>query len=331
MIPASLSIDLDNAWAYRRAAGDGHWESTPSCLPLAIDRMIDVLRSLDLPITVFLVGRDLQCESDAAAIARLDELPSWEPANHSMNHLPWLHTMSPEQIEREVEQTESLIVSRLGRRPVGFRGPGFSCPAEVLRILARRGYRYDASVFPTSLAPVARMVFLMRSNLRGAERAKAKRLYGGFGNMRLPNRPHRRRVDRVAPGSAEIVEIPVTTMPFVRTPIHLSYVTFLAGYSSSLAKTYVRSAFAACDRFGVPPSLLLHPPDFLGRGDCDAIRDFPGMTISTDAKLSLTHWILQQYAARFDVRLMKDVADQVLASDRSLTTSSPALVHQAVR
>ncbi|MEM9588645.1 MAG: chitooligosaccharide deacetylase, partial [Planctomycetota bacterium] len=98
---ASLSLDLDNQWAYLRAAGRNDWESSASYLPIVIDRIVDLFRSLDLPLTVFLVGRDLAdpLGADAEAIRSFDRLPQWEPANHSLNHLPWMHTLSPEEIE----------------------------------------------------------------------------------------------------------------------------------------------------------------------------------------------------------------------------------------
>lgn len=307
---ASLSIDLDNAWAYRRAAGHLDWRQTESFLPLAIDRMVETLGSLDLPATVFLVGRDLEDGNDVDAIHHFGELSDWEPANHSWNHLPWLHTMSPEAIENEIAATERAVESNFGHRPIGFRGPGFSCPDEVLRVLHRRGYQYDASLFPTSLAPLARAVFLLRSNLRGEEREKAKKLYGGWRSMLLPNRPHRRcfqsEPTALSPhGSNQgFHEIPVTTMPGIRTPIHLTYLTFLASMSVPIAKMYFRTAMLMCRRMKTKPSLLLHPPDFLGGEDAPSLANFPGMKLSAQEKRSFTSWVLETFAASFEVRTL---------------------------
>lgn len=308
----TLSIDLDNAWAYRRAAGHDDWERTDSYLPLAIDRIVAMLGEMGLPITVFLVGRDLQSDSDVDAIGRFDELGHWEVANHSWNHLPWLHTMSPEMIDEEIGRTEHAIEDRFGRRPIGFRGPGFSCPVEVLDVLDRRGYQYDASLFPTSLAPLARAVFMLRSNLRGAEREKAKQLYGGIRSMFLPNQMHRRLVasgaKQTSPGDNRpfLYEIPVTTMPFLRTPIHLTYVTFLATFSAALAKSYFCTALAACRMMGTSPSLLLHPPDFLGQQDAPSLANFPGMKMTSDQKQSITRWALGKFADSFSVHTLAD-------------------------
>ncbi|MCC9655764.1 polysaccharide deacetylase family protein [Rhodopirellula halodulae] len=301
----SLSIDLDNKWAYLRAAGNADWKTASSYLPMATQRIVDLLGELNLPLTVFLVGRDLDDETDVDAIHHFDQLGHWEPANHSLNHLPWMHTMSDSEIQSEIMTTHDRISSRFGARPVGFRGPGFSCPTEVLRVLIRNDYSYDASIFPTSMAPIARAVFLARTNLQGEEREKAKKLYGGFDAMRNPNRPFVRQ-EQVDGQTHHLREIPVSTLPFLRTPIHFSYVTFLATFSVTLAKLYFASALNLCRWTGTAPSLLLHPPDFLGCEDDADMAYFPGMKMSRDAKLSFMRWALGKFANEFNVLTMQE-------------------------
>lgn len=294
-------MDLDNKWAYLRAAGHNDWDERPGYLPQVIDRIVETLGEFDLPLTVFTVGRDLVEESDCEAITSFARLPAWEPANHSLNHLPWMHTMEPAEIADEIEVTSDRIQVITNRRPLGFRGPGFSCPDEVLRVLARNNYVYDASIFPTSIAPIARAVFLLKTDLKGAEREKAKKLYGGFSSMRQPNRPFQRDID-----DSQLWEVPVTVMPFVRTPIHFSYFTYLASFSTLLAKSYFSTALRLCRASGTAPSLLLHPPDFLGREDDSDMAYFPAMNMPRKRKLSIVRWALRKYSQAFDVRCMID-------------------------
>ncbi|MEM9826101.1 MAG: polysaccharide deacetylase family protein [Planctomycetota bacterium] len=293
---ATLSIDLDDQWAYLRAAGVDAWAAAPSYLDVAVPRLVDTLGPLNLPLSVFLVGRDLEFDHTRAAISRLAELREVEYGNHSWNHLPWLHTMNPSEIHDEVARTHQAIVSETGQIPVGFRGPGFSCPDSVLGEIANQGYRYDASSFPTSMAPVARLVFLLRSDLRGAEREKAKKLYGGFSSMFRPNRPHRRQQ-----GDHAMWELPVTTLPMLRTPIHFSYLLFLASKSVWLAKAYFTTALRLCRTLNTVPSLLLHPPDFLGAQDQTLLTHLPGMRWAREKKLSVVRWALEKLAESFDV------------------------------
>ncbi|QDT09391.1 polysaccharide deacetylase family protein [Stieleria marina] len=325
---ASISLDFDNKWAYLRAAGRDDWAEQSSYLPLAADRIVETLGELNLPLTVFIVGRDLADDQNIAAARSFDRLPNWEPANHSLNHLPWMHTMEPSEITAEIETTDQRIRDHLGRRPLGFRGPGFSCPDQVLRVLAKNDYVYDASIFPTSMAPIARAVFLMRTKLQGEQREKAKQLYGGFKSMRHPNRPFQRSVagndDRQA---TNLWEVPVTVLPFARTPIHFSYFTYLASFSTLAAKAYFSTALRLCRMTGTPPSLLLHPPDFMGREDDSDMAYFPAMNMARADKIAIVRWALKKYAESFDVRCMIDqvaALDPNIDRDSSLDTDHPA-------
>jgi len=45
---------------------------------------------------------------------------------------------------------------------------------------------------------------------------------------------------------SQMIEIPVTTMPWVRVPIHFSYNMYLATFSKLIAKTYFQSAITFC-------------------------------------------------------------------------------------
>ncbi|SMP51629.1 Polysaccharide deacetylase [Neorhodopirellula lusitana] len=333
---ASLSLDLDNKWAYLRAAGREDWEACDSYFEIAIERIVNLLGELGLPLTVFLVGRDLLRDEDVSAIEMFDRLSNWEPGNHSLNHLPWLHTMADQEIQDEIEVTHDRILAKTGIHPVGFRGPGFSCPDEVLRVLDRLDYQYDASVFPTSMAPIARAVFLARTKLRGEQREKAKKLYGGFAAMRNPNQPYMRTLASV--GNADgtnMWEVPVTVLPILRTPVHFSYLNFVAQSSVPLAKTYFRMALATCRRLGVTPSLLLHPPDFLGCEDDTDMAYFPGMKMRAAAKLEFMRWALALFAKQFDVKTMFDQVSQLdptlkrppklMASQRPVVSLSSSL------
>jgi len=319
---ASISLDLDNKWAYLRAAGRNDWESSPTYFPFAIPRIVETLGELGLPLTVFLVGRDLDRDDDVQSIGQFGSLPNWEAANHSLNHLPWMHTMSDSEIEDEIRITHDRIATTTGQTPVGFRGPGFSCPDEVLRVLGKLDYRYDASIFPTSMAPIARAVFLFRTKIEGEQRERAKKLYGGFASMRNPNRPFQRVLPAGDSNADSLWEIPVTVLPILRTPIHFSYLTFVASYSVPLAKTYFRGALRTCRLFGVAPSLLLHPPDFLGWEDDSDMAYFPGMKMKRAAKLDFMRWALTRYANDFHVLVMRDQVAQ-------LTDSLPSHSHHA--
>ncbi len=158
---ASLSLDLDNKWSYLKTHGDPGWESYPSYLDVVVPRFLNLLENLQLRITVFVVGQDAALGSNHDALAAI-AAAGHEIGNHSFKHEPWLHLYSVEELEEEISAAESALEAATGVRPTGFRGPGYSLSPEVLACLARRGYQYDASTFPTFLGPLAARTIFSR-------------------------------------------------------------------------------------------------------------------------------------------------------------------------
>jgi hypothetical protein len=132
------------------------------------------------------------------------------------------------------------------------------------------------------------------------ERRQREALFGAFTDGLRPNTPYRWDLDGDGDGRS-LVELPVTTMPFLRVPIHLSYVLHLHGISPALARRYFDAALRLCRWRGVGPSILLHPLDFVDRHDADALAFFPGMGLPASAKLDVVGGSLQLLADRFDV------------------------------
>jgi hypothetical protein len=302
---ASLSLDLDNQWSYMKTHGDAGWASFPSYLDVVMPRILDFLKQRDLTITFFIVGQDAALEKNREAIASI-AAAGHEIANHSFNHEPWLHLYSKQELVEEFEKTEQAISDITDTRPVGFRGPGFSLSPTVLEVLGERGYEYDCSTLPTFIAPLARAFFLIRSpDVSDEEREKLKKLFGKFSDGFQTLNPH-----FVDAAGRSLVEIPVTTFPLIKTPIHATYLSYLATFSPWLAKMYWRSALAMCSLTGVEPSLLLHPLDFLSGEDIAELKFFPGMTMPTAKKLKFLDSVVSAYTERFNVVNMSEHADR---------------------
>jgi peptidoglycan/xylan/chitin deacetylase (PgdA/CDA1 family) len=293
---ASLSLDLDNKWSYMKTHGDAGWESFPSYLDVVVPRALEFLNDRDLKITFFIVGQDAALEKNHAALGSIAEA-GHEIGNHSFNHEPWLHLYSKQALVDELSRAEDAIESATGRHTVGFRGPGFSLTPTVLDVLAERGYEYDCSTLPTYIAPLARAYYFFKSpEMSEGEREKRKKLFGKFSDGFASIRPH-----LVEAAGRTLVEIPVTTFPLVKTPIHVSYLLYLSTFSRGVAMAYWRSAVAACQAFGVEPSLLLHPLDFMTGDDAPELKFFPGMSMPLDKKLDILNDILSTYTSKFEV------------------------------
>ena len=191
---ASLSLDLDNQWSYMKIHGDAGWESFPSYLDVVVPRVLAFLQERNLRITFFVVGQDAALEKNQSAI-RAIATAGHEIGNHSFKHESWLHLYSEPEIEAEITQAEEILKQVTGQQTIGFRGPGYSCSAAVLRVLARRGYQYDASTFPTFLGPLARAYYFMTTKLSKAEKEKRKALFGSFKDGFQPLKPYRWAID----------------------------------------------------------------------------------------------------------------------------------------
>jgi len=277
----SLSLDLDNLWSYLKTHGDAGWDQYPSYLEIVVPRVLRFLAARGLKITWFIVGKDADATEHHAVLRTIPDA-GHEVGNHSFHHEPWLHLYSEEEIEAELARTEDAIEAATGVRPDMFRGPGFSHSPTLLNVLARRGYRFDASTFPTFLGPLARLYyFATAKGLTAEEKEKRKKLFGKLSDGFQPLRPYTWTTP-----SGPLLEIPVTTMPVFKVPIHLSYLLFLHGYSPWLARTYWRFALGMCRVFRVEPSILLHPLDFMGNDDTDRLNFFPAMRKPSSEKLA---------------------------------------------
>ncbi|HOU53170.1 MAG TPA: polysaccharide deacetylase family protein [Myxococcota bacterium] len=293
---ASLSLDLDNLWSYMKVHNDPGWESFPTYLPEAVPKILDLLEGLDLRLTFFLVGQDAARTENAPAMRRIADSPH-EVGNHSFAHEPWLHRYRPDQVEEEIARAEEAIQEATGRRPEGFRGPGYSLSETVLQVLSRRGYRFDASTFPTFLGPAARAYYFMTSRLGSRERTERGALFGTLRDGLRPLAPYRWRL----PDGSGLIEVPVTVLPAVRVPFHLTYVLYLSTFSTAAARLYFQAALQACRASRVEPSLLLHPLDFLGGDEAPGLAFFPGMNLPGEEKRRRTRQYLEDFRKAFDV------------------------------
>lgn len=296
---APVSLDLDNKWSYLMVHGDAAWTTYPSYLHTVVPRLLDFLEQRRIQITVFVVGRDATFQEHRDLLSGVAE-KGHSIGNHSFDHKPWLHRFSHQQVTDELDRAEDAIEDATGVRPRGFRGPGFSLTDSVLAELSRRGYLYDATVFPNILNPLSRAYYFRTTQLTPEQREERSELFGTLGSAFRPNRPFSWRV-----AEAALAEVPVTTFPGLRTPIHLSYLTYLAGRSPKLASAYLRAALTACRVTSNAPSMLLHPLDFLGRDDDTDLGFFPGMDMESGKKLHLAHRFLDKLETAYQATTLE--------------------------
>ena len=308
---ASVSLDLDNLWSYLRVHGDPGWERYPSYLSVVVPRVVDFFAARAQRITVFVVGQDAELEPNLAPLRSLAEA-GHDIGNHSFGHEPWMARWGPDAVHAELARAEVAIERATGVRPTGFRGPGFALSANILEALRARGYAYDASTWPTFVGPLARAYYLATAPAMGAaDRAERAQLFGSMSDGLRPNTPYRWSLSQ-----GDLLEIPVSTCPGLRAPIHLSYVLSLARFSIPLALAWFKGAARAASALGHDLSLLLHPLDFMGPTDAPELAFFPGMELPLARKLSVVEAALDVLARRFVVGSLDEHAAQLRQRER---------------
>jgi peptidoglycan-N-acetylglucosamine deacetylase len=317
---ASLSLDLDNHWSYLKTHGDEAWRGFPSYLDRVVPHILDLCERQGITITVFVVGQDAALPKNGEALAMLGA-SRHEIGNHSFHHEPWLHLRSRSEIFEEITMAEQAIEQATGERPTGFRGPGFSVSRSTLEVLNGGGYVYDASTLPTFIGPLARAYYLRTAPLSDEERQRRGKLFGTIGEGFRRIKPYRWEM-----GSEDgLVEIPVTTMPILRIPFHVTYLLYLSRYSKSLARGYLSTGLALCRLTGVEPSILLHSLDLLGGDEVEGLDFFPGMQMAGDEKRRLVGEFVEMIGRGRDVLAMGQHAARLTDTNLRLmpTTSMP--------
>ena len=315
---ASLSLDLDNQWSYMKTHGDEAWKDYPTYLDWAVPRILEFLDQRDLKITFFIVGQDALIDANRPALRAIADA-GHEIGNHSFHHEPWLHLYSVEELNEEMQKAEDAIESATGVRPVGFRGPGFSLSPATLSVLHERGYQYDATVFPNLLNPLARAYFFATSSLTDEEKEQRKELFGTWRDALRPVTPFKWKI-----GDQALPELPVTTMPLFKTPIHLSYIIYAAKFSRSLAMFYFHFALTLCRLTKTAPSILLHPLDFIGPEDVESLAFFPGMDRSAEEKMAIVDKTIVAMRKHYELVTVREHIESAGPDIRSLELQSAA-------
>jgi len=287
--------------------GDPGWQDFPSYLDIFIPHVLEVLDRLNLKITFFIVGQDAALDKNRDSLKLLTE-NGHEVGNHSFKHEPWLHLYSADEIKREITKAEEHIFRATGEKPVGFRGPGFSWSPDLLEMLSQNGYLYDASTLPTFLGPIARIYYFWTSKFTEEERNKRKELFGSFTNGIRPVKPYQWQLN----SQTTLLEIPVTTIPIIKTPFHLSYLLYLSRFSATLMSLYLKTALNICRITRTEPSFLLHPLDLIDGDQVPDLAFFPGMDVDGQRKTELFERVLRQLSKYYTLVKMKDHADSFL-------------------
>jgi hypothetical protein len=144
---AAVTLDVDSLRFYRAIHGlpAGEGSDPDPIYTVAMPRFWELVDGL--PCTLFLIGADAPRYPEAFE-------PVWatgsEVASHSFHHDYRLVRRATEDVVADLVAAErALTPLNGGRRPVGFRAPGYNQSPVVLQALIDRGYHYDSSLLPS--------------------------------------------------------------------------------------------------------------------------------------------------------------------------------------
>ena len=186
-----------------------------------------------------------------------------------------------------------------------------SLSKKLIEVLAERDYLYDSTTLPTYIGPLARAYYFWTSNLKEEEKHQRKKLFGGFNDGLRPLKPYWWALD----SDVKLLEIPITTVPIVKTPFHLSYLLYLSRFSLRLMSSYLKTALFLCRVTGTEPSFLLHPLDLLGRDQVQDLSFFPGMDLDGKQKSELFERVINELGRHFNLVSMNSYSELILQRD----------------
>lgn len=223
---STVQIDLDGLWVLERLGGRLAEVANDPVFEVGLPRFLELFARHDIRATFFVNAADLEVSAKRVLLERVMKA-GHEIANHGWTHRYLTALDSGEKEKELVESTETL--SRFTGRPLrGFRAAGYAVDAEVPGFLERLGYAYDSSAFPTSLLPVIGLV-------HRAFISPPRPHYPWMTPLFSPSVPYRPAVrDLYRRGGARLLEVPVTTLPLFRIPLHFSYGMLLGSHYMKL-------------------------------------------------------------------------------------------------
>ena len=110
----------------------------------AFERSNKFFSSLGIKATYFCVGNELGNKNNASIIKQTSDAGNGI-ANHTYNHPFGLCELSHEKINQEIELCDKTLLNITGKKPIGFRTPGYAVNTQIINTLEELGYKYDSS------------------------------------------------------------------------------------------------------------------------------------------------------------------------------------------
>lgn len=265
-LQGAVSCDVDSLAALYKGRGNRRPRGySYTDLRTGLETMGEFFGRYGVKVTLFMVGRDFEPEGNHAAIRAMADA-GHEIANHSHTHAQGFRLLPSAEQEAEIAGMQDACVRVTGRRPVGFRAPGWNVGDAAARLLLDRGYLYDSSVFPTTLMPIMKAAHWYVS--RGCTPPERTTM-GQWSYMTSPATPYLAGPSGLGrPGSGGLVEIPVTVTPWTRLP-------FFATFLVATGLGFFRRSYEWLRDRERPMQFQFHLSDFVDYAHPDLAQELP--------------------------------------------------------
>ncbi len=272
----AVSVDLDAVACYYRIhalgeppVGRARFAVLRRCLP----RFAELFARHDLRATFFVVGADLEADSEGRALLGELARAGHELGNHTHTHRYDFARLPAAEMAAEIDRAHAVVGACAGAAPIGFRAPGYAINAEALDLLRARGYRYDSSVFPSVAYYGAKALVMAAMRALG-------RPSGSFLDdprvLLAPRAPYRPAPGapyrRGAAAGDGLVELPIAVTPLARLQVIGTSLIVAPGWlRRHMVAVALRAPFFNLELHGIdladaeadeiPPALVARQPD----------------------------------------------------------------------
>lgn len=250
----NISIDVDSLSSIYKGQGCSRPGGyTYLEYRMGLENLLNFFSKYQIKTTMFMVGNDFLYNENHSSIRDIAN-EGHEIANHSMTHPQGFRWLSQSEKEEELSSMSDICFEVTGKRPIGFRSPGWNIDDSALPVLEKLGFKYDSSVFPTLLMPV--MKFAHWSSM-SKQKKQDRTTMGQINYMFSPIEPYHVSDRSLGKrGNNELVEFPISVSPFLRIPF---FATLLLFTGVGFYKKLYRSIQAA----GLPIHFQMHLSDFI--------------------------------------------------------------------
>ena len=207
-----IQVDMDDLWVIRQMFGKNRIDyfEDEHCYYKGTDIILNIFGEFGIKATFFISTIDLKSKIKREIIKKIYE-DGHEIANHGFRH-SYLAELTRERKWQEIDISHNMIEEFTGEKVYGFRAPGYSIDSDVIDRLEHLGYRYDSSIFPSIVVPLLSLY-------------NGKLSFNHFKHLLSHSKPYHIHSDPFKKSIKQngMIELPVSTFPFLRIPLTFSY------------------------------------------------------------------------------------------------------------